>query len=102
MRRQNVSNQPVAEVDSILSSDHTRDLVALRCYAAIGDIMLLEADELSEILRKEQEYIDDLKKRWGVRDLSKKAEHDLRMGKRTELLGDLQQRKEQPVAVASA
>jgi hypothetical protein len=31
----NGSNQPVAEVDSILSSDHTRDLVALRCYGAL-------------------------------------------------------------------
>lgn len=30
----NVSNQPVAEVDLVLSSDHTRDLVALRCSSA--------------------------------------------------------------------
>lgn len=62
--------------------------------------MFLEANELSEILRKEQEYIDDLKRRWRTRDLSESAEHDLRMGKRTELLGDLQAEKERPVAAA--
>lgn len=55
---------------------------------------------MSEILRKEQEYIDDLKRRWETRDLSESAEHDLRMGKRTELLGDLQAEKERPVAAA--
>jgi len=62
--------------------------------------MFLEANELSELLEEEQAYIDALKKRWGVCDLPKQSERDLRMGKRTELLGDLQFRKSQPTAIA--
>lgn len=56
--------------------------------------MFLEADELSVLLRAEDEYIRHLKKRWNRSDFTEKTEHDLRMGKRTELLGDLQCQKE--------
>jgi hypothetical protein len=52
--------------------------------------MFIKAEDLSEILRKEQEYIDSLRARWGGVELLPSAEHALRMGKRSELLGDLQ------------
>ena len=55
-----------------------------------------EADELTVLLAKEQDYILGLKRRWGVEVLTEKAEHALRMGKRTELLGELQFQKQQP------
>ena len=58
--------------------------------------MFIESDELSDLLQVEQDYIDELKKRWGNHQISDKAEKALRMGKRTELLGDLQWRKERP------
>lgn len=57
--------------------------------------MFLEGDELKTLLAEENRYIDSIKERWGVNDLPKKTERDLRMGKRTELLGDLQKRKEE-------
>ena len=56
--------------------------------------MFLEAGELSVLLRAEDDYIRQLKKRWKRDDFTEKTEHDLRMGKRTELLGDLQCKKE--------
>ena len=55
-----------------------------------------EADELTVLLAKEQDYILGLKRRWGVDVLTEKAENALRMGKRTELLGELQFQKQQP------
>ena len=57
--------------------------------------MFFEADELTVLLRQEDEYIQQCKKRWHQKELPEKTEHDLRMGKRTELLGDLQAMKEQ-------
>jgi hypothetical protein len=58
--------------------------------------MFIKAEDMSEILRKEQEYIDSLRSRWGGVELLPSAEQALRMGKRSELLGDLecQQRRE--------
>jgi hypothetical protein len=58
--------------------------------------MFIKAEDMSEILRKEQEYIDSLRSRWGGVELLSSAEQALRMGKRSELLGDLecQQRRE--------
>ena len=54
--------------------------------------MFFEGDELTILLKQEDIYIDSLKQRWNL-TLSPKAEHDLRMGKRTELLGDLESSK---------
>jgi hypothetical protein len=58
--------------------------------------MFIKAEDMSEILRQEQEYIDSLRSRWGGVELFPNAEQALRMGKRSELLGDLecQQRRE--------
>lgn len=58
--------------------------------------MFIKAEDMSEVLRKEQEYIDSLRARWGGVELLHSAEQALRMGKRSELLGDLecQQRRE--------
>lgn len=52
--------------------------------------MIIEADELDILLRREDDFIRTIKKRWGSNELSEQAEKHLRMGKRTELLGDLQ------------
>ncbi len=52
--------------------------------------MILTGDELTELLAKEDRYIAAIKKRWGVTEILKDAEECLRIGKRTELLGDLQ------------
>ena len=51
-------------------------------------MMWLPAAQYSEVLRKEQEYIDHLKAKWGI-ELRDEAEQRLRMGKRTELLGEI-------------
>jgi len=61
--------------------------------------MFIKPEDLSDILRQEQEYIDSLKARWGGVELLPSAEQALRMGKRSELLGDLecQQRRESNV-----
>lgn len=56
--------------------------------------MFLEAGELEAILEQENQYLATLRNRWGTDMLTEKAVHDLRMGKRTELLGDLQAKKE--------
>jgi hypothetical protein len=65
------------------------------CYAAIEvAAMFLEAGEMEAILERENQYLATLRKRWGTDVLTENAEHDLRMGKRTELLGDLQSEKE--------
>jgi hypothetical protein len=52
--------------------------------------MFLEPEELSELLRQEDSYIASLMKKWGQKELPKETEHKLRIGKRIELLGDLQ------------
>jgi hypothetical protein len=52
--------------------------------------MFIKSDDMSEILRQEQEYIDSLRARWGGVELLPNAEQALRMGKRYELLGDLE------------
>jgi hypothetical protein len=58
--------------------------------------MFIKAEDMSEMLRQEQEYIDSLRSRWGGVELLPIAEQALRIGKRSELLGDLecQQRRE--------
>jgi hypothetical protein len=58
--------------------------------------MFIKAEDMAEILRQEQQYIDSLRARWGGVELLPSAEQALRMGKRSELLGDLecQQRRE--------
>ena len=55
--------------------------------------MFIKSDDLSEILRQEQEYIDSLRARWGGVELLPNAEQALRMGKRSELLGDLEHQR---------
>ena len=55
--------------------------------------MFFDGDELTILLKQEDIYIDSLKQRWDNFTLSPKAERDLRMGKRTELLGDLEASK---------
>ena len=56
--------------------------------------MFLEPEELSALLREEDEYISSLLKKWQQKELSPETEHKLRIGKRLELLGDLQNKKE--------
>lgn len=56
--------------------------------------MILEGDELSKVVNAENRYITKLKKRWGVSELPDHVEHYLRMGKRLEMLGNIQKRKE--------
>ena len=56
--------------------------------------MFLEPDELTELLKKEDEYISSLLARWGQTELPPTTEKKLRIGKRLELLGDLQKEKE--------
>jgi hypothetical protein len=55
--------------------------------------MFIKSDDMSEILRQEQEYIDSLRARWGGVELLPNAEQALRMGKRSELLGDLEHQR---------
>ncbi len=55
--------------------------------------MFIKSDDMSEILRQEQEYIDSLRARWGGVELFPNAEQALRMGKRSELLGDLEHQR---------
>jgi hypothetical protein len=55
--------------------------------------MFLEPDELSTLLKEEDAYISFLKDKWQQQSLPSDTEHKLRMGKRVELLGDLQARK---------
>lgn len=73
-------------------------LPPLRFMVLCGDfgvtVMFLEAGELEAILEQENQYLATLRNRWGTDMLTEKAVHDLRMGKRTELLGDLQAKKE--------
>jgi hypothetical protein len=57
--------------------------------------MFIKPEDLSDILRQEQEYIDSLKERWGVIELLPNAEQALRMGKRYEFLGDLEHQQRQ-------
>ena len=61
--------------------------------------MFLTADELTGILKDEDRYIKVLKDRWSTFVLDEDAEHKLRIGKRTELLGDLEARKRKPEIV---
>ena len=56
--------------------------------------MLLEPNELSALLKEEDAYISLLKKKWKQQSLPDDTEHKLRIGKRVELLGDLQAKKE--------
>lgn len=56
--------------------------------------MYIEATELETLLEQEDGYIETLKKRWATPLLTPESERALRLGKRTELLGDLQMRKE--------
>ena len=56
--------------------------------------MFLEAKELSELLRQEDSYIASLLERWQQKELPKDIEHKLRIGKRIELLGYLQAKKQ--------
>ena len=56
--------------------------------------MFLEPKELTELLKKEDEYISSLLTRWGQTELPPVTEKKLRIGKRLELLGDLQKEKE--------
>lgn len=60
-------------------------------------MIAFEANELQVLLETEQKYIDELKARWGGMELSVKSEHYLRMGKRTELLGNLHTEKNAPL-----
>jgi hypothetical protein len=62
-------------------------------------LMFLTADELTGILKDEDRYIKVLKERWSTLVLDEDAEHKLRIGKRTELLGDLEARKSKPEIV---
>lgn len=53
----------------------------------------LVGNTLSEILRKEDEYIEEIKRRWKIDEknpFGRGTEAALRMGKRLELLGDAQ------------
>jgi len=52
--------------------------------------MFIKPEDLSDILRQEQEYIDSLKARWVGVEMLPHAEQAIRMGKRYELLGDLE------------
>lgn len=56
--------------------------------------MFLEPHELKELLKKEDEYISSLLARWEQTELPPVTENKLRIGKRLELLGDLQKEKE--------
>lgn len=59
--------------------------------------MFLDPEELTALLREEDAYIASLKNRWQQKELPQETEHKLRIGKRLELLGDLQNKKEVPV-----
>ena len=59
--------------------------------------MFLEGDDLTKILAAEDRWIADIKKRWHTSEITEQAEKALRMGKRTELLGDLQFSRQKPV-----
>jgi hypothetical protein len=56
--------------------------------------MFLEGDELSALLKEEDSYIASLLLKWQIKELPQETEHKLRIGKRLELLGDLQSREE--------
>lgn len=56
--------------------------------------MFLEPEELSALLREEDQYIAELKNRWQKNELPQDTEQKLRIGKRVELLGNLQYKKE--------
>lgn len=58
--------------------------------------MFLEPDELTALLRAEDEYIASLLGKWQQKELPPETEHKLRIGKRIELLGDLQSQKKAP------
>ena len=55
--------------------------------------MFLTAEELQEILQEEEVYIRSLRDKWAPLKMDEIAEHKLRMGKRTELLGHLEHSK---------
>jgi hypothetical protein len=55
--------------------------------------MFLTADELTGILKDEERYINGLKSRWSPFVLDEDSEQKLRIGKRTELLAELEARK---------
>ena len=59
--------------------------------------MFLTADELQKILEQEEVYIRSLRDKWAPLKMDEIAEHKLRMGKRTELLGHLEYSKTRPV-----
>lgn len=59
--------------------------------------MFLEPEELTALLREEDSYISSLLNKWQQKELPADTEHKLRIGKRLELLGDLQSKKEAPV-----
>ena len=56
--------------------------------------MEIEGNQLTELLQCENKYIEEIKKRWGQETLPSKTENALRIGKRYELLGDMQAEKE--------
>ena len=56
--------------------------------------MFLEPNELNALLKEEDTYIAFLKAKWQQQILPDDTEHKLRIGKRVELLGDLQAKKE--------
>lgn len=58
--------------------------------------MFLTADELTGILKDEERYISGLKSRWSPFVLDDESEHKLRIGKRTELLAELEAKKLKP------
>ncbi len=64
--------------------------------------MFLEAEEFGDILNEENRYIALLKSEWEILSLPGQTEHALRIGKRTELLGNLQFKKEQAAKAAKS
>ena len=52
--------------------------------------MFITPQQLTDIMQKEDRYVNDLWERWGRPRLDKDMEACLRMGKRAELLGDLE------------
>lgn len=58
--------------------------------------MFLTADELTGILKDEERYIRGLKSRWSPFVLDEDSEQKLRIGKRTELLAELEAKKLKP------